>query len=69
MMNGFRPTIGIEFEDKYTEAKNKLIDFIKAFDKLTPLQREQLAREYLASIGKEAAFEQFIHFMNNGGKA
>lgn len=69
MMNGFRPTIGIEFEDKYTEAKNKLIDFIKAFDKLTPLQREQLAREYLACIGKEAAFEQFIHFMNNGGKA
>lgn len=69
MMNGFRPTIGIEFEDKYTEAKNKLIDFIKAFDELTPLQREQLAREYLAAIGKEAAFEQFIHFMNNGGKA
>ena len=29
-MNGIRPTVGIEFDDKYTNAKNKLLDFIKA---------------------------------------
>ena len=23
-MNGIRPTVGIEFDDKYTNAKNKL---------------------------------------------
>ena len=27
-MNGIRPTVGIEFDDKYTNAKNKLLDFI-----------------------------------------
>ena len=26
-MNGIRPTVGIEFDDKYTNAKNKLLDF------------------------------------------
>ena len=31
-MNGIRPTVGIEFDDKYTNAKNKLLDFIKALD-------------------------------------
>lgn len=25
-MNGIRPTVGIEFDDKYTNAKNKLLD-------------------------------------------
>lgn len=27
-MNGIRPTVGIEFDDKYTNAKNKLLDFV-----------------------------------------
>lgn len=40
-MNGFRPTIGIEFDDKYIDAKKKLADFINALNTLTPLQREQ----------------------------
>ena len=26
-MNGIRPTVGIKFDDKYTNAKNKLLDF------------------------------------------
>lgn len=30
-MNGIRPTVGIEFDDKYTNAKNKLLDFIKCY--------------------------------------
>lgn len=33
-MNGIRPTVGIEFDDKYTNAKNKLLDFVKALDEL-----------------------------------
>ena len=34
-MNGFRPVIGIEFGDKYINAKSKLIDFMKAWNDLT----------------------------------
>lgn len=37
-MNGIRPTVGIEFDDKYTNAKNKLLDFIKALDELDDIQ-------------------------------
>lgn len=36
-MNGFKPTIGIEFDDKYIDAKNKLLKLIEALDKLTPM--------------------------------
>ena len=38
-MNGIRPTVGIEFDDKYTNAKNKLLDFIKALDELDDIQK------------------------------
>ena len=48
-MNGFRPTVGIEFDDEYTNAKNKLIDFVKALDELTDPQRAQLAQEFITS--------------------
>lgn len=37
-MNGIRPTVGIEFDDKYTNAKNKLLDFIKALDELEKME-------------------------------
>ncbi len=67
-MNGFKPTIGIEFDDKYIDAQNKLNDFIKALNNLTPVQRERLAREYIASMGMAAVLEQFINYMNNGGR-
>ncbi len=67
-MNGYRPTLGIEFENNYTEAKNKLIDFMSAFDKLTAAQKEQLAREFAASMGMAASLEQFINAMNHGGR-
>lgn len=67
-MNSFRPTIGIEFDNKYLEAKNKLIDFFRALNDLTDEQRCQLARETMASMGMAASFEQFAHYMNNGGQ-
>lgn len=67
-MNGFRPTVGIGFDDKYTDAKAKLIDFIKALNELTPTQNEQLAKECFTSLGMAASLEQFIHYMNNGGQ-
>lgn len=44
-MNGIRPTVGIEFDDKYTNAKNKLLDFVKALDELNDIQRTKLAQE------------------------
>ena len=46
-MNEIRPTIGIEFDDKYTNAKNKLIELVKTLDELTDTQRAQLAQEYI----------------------
>lgn len=67
-MNGMKPTVGIEFDDKYIEAKNKLIDFINALNNLTAFQKECLAKEYLTSIGMAAAFEQFVNYMNSGGR-
>ena len=67
-MNGMKPTIGIEFDDKYVNAKNKLIEFIKSLDELTDMQKEQLAREIMISYGMANSFEQFVSYMNNGGK-
>jgi hypothetical protein len=66
-MNGFRPTVGIEFDDKYTNAKNKLIDFVKALDELTDTQRAQLAQEFITSYSMATSFEQFVSYMKNGG--
>lgn len=66
-MNGFRPTVGIEFDDKYTNAKNKLIDFVKALDELTDTQRAQLAQEFITSYSMATSLEQFVNYMKNGG--
>mgnify|MGYP000061696833 CR=1 FL=1 len=67
-MNGFKPTIGIEFDDKYIDAKNKLLKLIEALDKLTPMQKEHLAREFIVSMSMAASFEEFMNYMNNGGQ-
>ena len=66
-MNGIRPTIGIEFDDKYTNAKNKLIELVKALDGLTDTQRAQLAQEYITSYSMATSFEQFVSYIKNGG--
>ncbi len=66
-MNGIRPTVGIEFDDKYINAKNKLIDFVKALGELNDIQRVQLAQEVIASYSMEISFEQFVSYMKNGG--
>ena len=67
-MNNFKPSLGIEFDDKYIDAKNKLIGFISALSKLTEAQKKQLANEFLSSLGLAASFEQFLKYMNNGGR-
>ncbi len=66
-MNGIRPTIGIEFDDKYTNAKNKLIELVKTLDELTDTQRAQLAQEYITSYSMATSLEQFVSYMKNGG--
>ena len=66
-MNGIRPAIGIEFDDKYTNAKNKLIELVKALDELTDTQRVQLAQEYITSYSMATSLEQFVSYMKNGG--
>lgn len=66
-MNGIRPTVGIEFDDKYANAKNKLIDFVKTLDELNDIQREQLAQEFITSYSMAISFEQFVSYMKNGG--
>lgn len=67
-MNEFRPTIGIEFDDKYIEAKTKLMELVKALNALTAEQSRQLANEFLTSMRMAASFEQFLSYMNNGGQ-
>ena len=67
-MNGFKPTIGVEFDDDYINAKNKLMDFAKAVNKLTPKQREQLAKELMTATGMATAFQQFINYIRAGGQ-
>lgn len=67
-MNNFKPSLGIEFNDKYIDAKNKLINFIAALNELTEIQRQQLANEFLTSVGAADSFEQFAKYMNNGGR-
>ena len=66
-MNGIRPTVGIEFDDKYTNTKNKLIELVKALDELTDIQRAQLAQEYITSYSMATSLEQFVSYMKNGG--
>lgn len=66
-MNGYRPTLGIEFDDKYVEAKKKLIECAKAVDELNDTQREQLAQEFITSYSMATSFEQFVSYMKNGG--
>lgn len=67
-MNNFRPTIGIEYDNKFIDAKSKLIEFIKALNALTPEQSRQLANEFLSSVAMAASLEQFVSYMNNGGQ-
>lgn len=67
-MYEFRPTIGIEFDDKYINAKNKLIDFVGTWSDLTDAQKYQLTKEFMVSFGMAASFEQFVSYMNNGGR-
>ena len=55
-MNGIRPAIGIEFDDKYTNAKYKLIDFVKSLDDLNDIQKAQLAQEFITSYSMALSF-------------
>lgn len=48
--------------------QKKLLELIKALDKLTPVQKEHLAREFIASMSMAASFEEFMNYMNNGGQ-
>ncbi len=66
-MNEIRPSFGIEFDDKYIEAKKELFKCYEAFIKLTDAQKQQLAIEFLKSVGMADAVEKFMRYMNNGG--
>ena len=67
-MNDFKLSAGIKFDDKYIEAKNKLIDFISALNELEDEQRRKLANEFIASVSISSSFEQFVRYINNGGR-
>ena len=52
-MNGWKPTIGIEFDDKYIEAKNKLLEHDKKFDEVfNQLQQEENIRQKIFFEGQ-----------------
>lgn len=67
-MNDFRLSLGIEFDDKYIDAKNKLFESYEALKKLTDAQKQQLVIEFVKSVGMTAAFLQFAKYINNGGQ-
>lgn len=60
-----RPTV--EFDDKYLNARARIIECYDAIGKLTPQQQEQLFQEVLEMSGMRAFVEQIIRYMNNGG--
>ncbi len=67
-MDNFRPTLGIESDDKYLNAKTKLIEFLKAIKDLNPAQSNALANEFLTAMGIASSFDALIALMNNGGR-
>lgn len=67
-MNGFKPVVGVKFDDNYINAKNKLMDFADAVNKLTPTQREELAKELITTTGMAASIQQFINYIRSGGQ-
>lgn len=60
-----RPTV--EFDDKYLNARAKVLECHNAISELTPSQQEQLFREVLELSGMRVAFEQIMRYMDNGG--
>lgn len=67
-MNGIKPELGLRSDNEYINAKKKILDCMDAISKLTPTQQEQLARELIESYGMAAVLEQFIRFLNSGGR-
>lgn len=57
-----RPTAGIESDDAYLNAKEKFYEFMRAADRLTPEQRDCLARELAAATGLKMVFEEFLRY-------
>lgn len=68
-MDNFKLTLGVEFDDKYLDAKNRLVEFLKALKELTPAQSNALGNELLTALGISSSFDALIALMNNGGKA
>lgn len=68
-MDNFKLTLGVEFDDKYLDAKNRLIEFLKALKELTPAQSNALGNEMLTAMGIASSFDALIALMNNGGQA
>lgn len=62
-----RPTVEVEFDDNYLNARSKVIECVNAVSKLTPQQRECLARELAIATGMEMMLEEFLRYMNRGG--
>ena len=68
MMNGVRPALGVEYDDKYINAKNKIFECKLAIDELTPAQRKQLVNEVVEFAGMGTLLEQFMQYMNSRGR-
>lgn len=49
-MDNFKLTLGVEFDDKYLDAKNRLVEFLKALKELTPAQSNALGNELLTAL-------------------
>lgn len=67
MINNFKPTLGVESNDKYDTAKIKLIELLKILNELTLAQSNALANELLTAMGIATSLDSLIDLMNNGG--
>lgn len=53
-MNEYKPAVSIEPTDKYEKAKQDLIQALKSYEALTPVQKERLMQEFFGAANVTA---------------
>ena len=53
-MYEFKPTVGIEPTDKYKKARQDLLQALKSYDDLSPVEKESLMKEFFGAANVAA---------------
>lgn len=67
-MSDIRPSLGIEYSDKYENSKNKWFEFLKSVRELTIEQQRALVFDVATIMGLQPYVNLFISIINNFGK-